>query len=171
MSHQEMVSNIPSLYHCTPPPAFAEKGTHGKSARVQCTAIKAIAQSDLGLAKTASRCKRSLTPEVGGLLEQYPVPDGFIHEALQMALIEHDHMVEQVPAAVADPTFDNAALPRTSEAGPLGLDAKALHGIDPRIETGTAIKDRLAGCRVVSERLSQLLNHPGAGGVPGNSVP
>ena len=85
-----------------------------------------------------------------------------------MALIEHDHMVEQVPAAVADPTLDNAVLPRTSEAGPLGLDAEALHGIDhPRIETGTAIKDQLAGYRVVRERLTQLLNHPGAGGVPG----
>jgi hypothetical protein len=95
----------------------------------------------LPLSKARIASARILSTTV--VLEQYPVPDVIIHEALQMALIEHDHMVEQVPAAVADPTLDNAVLPRTSEAGPLGLDAEALHGIDhPRIETGTAIKDQ-----------------------------
>ena len=33
-----------------------------------------------------------------------------------MALIEHDHMVQQVPAAVADPAFRDAVLPRAANA-------------------------------------------------------
>ena len=46
------------------------------------------------------------------------------HKAFQMALVEHDHMVEKVTSAVADPTPRNSVLPRTSEAGSLGLDTK-----------------------------------------------
>ena len=33
------------------------------------------------------------------------VADVFTYEAFQMALIEHNYMIEQVPAAIADPTF------------------------------------------------------------------
>ena len=47
-----------------------------------------------------------------------------------MPFVENDHMVEQIAAAVADPTLGNAILPRTSKAGSLGLDAEALHGVD-----------------------------------------
>jgi hypothetical protein len=58
------------------------------------------------------------------------VADVLIHEAFQMQFIENDHMVEQIAAAVADPALSHAILPRTSVAGPLGLDAKALHSFD-----------------------------------------
>ena len=47
------------------------------------------------------------------------------HEATQ-----DGNMVEQVPAAVADPAPCNSVLPRTSEAGLLGLNAEALDGIN-----------------------------------------
>ena len=47
-----------------------------------------------------------------------------------MPFVENDHMVEQIPAAVADPALCNTVLPRASEVGPLWLDAEALHGID-----------------------------------------
>ena len=78
-------------------------------------------------------------------------------------------MVEQIPAAVTDPALGDAVLPRTSEAGPLGLDAEALHGVDHlRIEAGTAIKDQVAGCGIIRECLTQLLNDPGAGWVLGH---
>ena len=71
------------------------------------------------------------------------VTDVLVHQAFQMPFIENDDLIEQIPAAVADPSLSNTVLPWTSEAGPLGLDAEALHGIDhPRIETGTAIKDQ-----------------------------
>ena len=94
------------------------------------------------------------------------ITDVIIHQALQMALIEHDHMVQQVPAAVADPAFRDTILPRTSETGPFGLDAEALYGFDHlRIEAGTAIKDQVAGCGIIRKCLTQLLNDPGAGWV------
>jgi hypothetical protein len=50
--------------------------------------------------------------------------DVLFDKGFQMALIERDHMVEQVAAAVADPAFRNTVLPRTLEAGSLGLDSK-----------------------------------------------
>src|ERR1035437_4346494 len=95
--------------------------------------------------------------------------DVIIHEAFQMLLVQNDHMVEKIPAAVADPAFGDTVLPRTSEARSLGLNAEGLHRIDHlRVEAGTAIKDQILGCRVVRERLAQLLNHPLAGRVPGD---
>ena len=56
------------------------------------------------------------------------VADVFFHQPFQMTFIQHDHMVEQISAAVADPALPNAILPRTSEAGSLWLDAEAFHG-------------------------------------------
>ena len=78
-------------------------------------------------------------------------------------------MVEQIPAAVAHPALGDAVLPRTAEAGLLGLDAKARYGIDHVIvELRAAIKDQIAGGRVVRERLAQLLNNPPAGRMSGH---
>src|ERR1035437_142443 len=90
------------------------------------------------------------------------ITDVVLYEAFQMPLIQDDHMVEKIPAAVADPTFRHTVLPRTSETGPFGLNAEALHCIDHlRIKAGAAIKDEITGRRIVRERLAQLLNHPG----------
>ena len=64
------------------------------------------------------------------------VIDVLIHKALHMPLIERDHMIEQIPAAVAYPTLGDTVLPRTVEAGSLGLDAEAFYDFDRlRIET------------------------------------
>src|SRR5664279_6651020 len=52
------------------------------------------------------------------------------HQTFQMPLIKHDHMVEQIAAAVFDPAFCNTVLPRISKAVPLGKYAQALHGVD-----------------------------------------
>ena len=46
------------------------------------------------------------------------VTDVLIHQAFQMTSIEDDHMIEQIPAAVANPALCNTVLPRTPEAGP-----------------------------------------------------
>ena len=74
------------------------------------------------------------------------IADVLIHQALQMALIENDHMVEQIAAAVANPTLGNAVLPRTSITCPLGLDTKHLHRIDQfLIELRAAIKNQISG--------------------------
>jgi hypothetical protein len=86
------------------------------------------------------------------------VADVLIHEALQMPFIEHDHMVEQIAAAVSDPAFSDAILPRTAEAGSFRLNAKTFDGIDNFfIELCAAIEDQVLRCRVVRERLTQLL--------------
>jgi hypothetical protein len=47
------------------------------------------------------------------------VTDVISHQAFQMPLIENNHMVEQIAAAIANPTLGNTVLPRASEAGPL----------------------------------------------------
>jgi hypothetical protein len=72
------------------------------------------------------------------------IADILIHQAFQMAFIENDHMVEQIAAPVANPAPGNTVLPRTSEAGALGLDAEALYCVNYlSIETGATIKDQI----------------------------
>ena len=97
------------------------------------------------------------------------VTDVLIQKAFQVTLIEDDHMVEQIPAAVADPALCNAILPRTSETSTLGLDAEALYsGNDLSAEVRTAIKDQIARRRFVRKCLPQLLNNPRAGRMLGH---
>ena len=43
-----------------------------------------------------------------------------LHQPPQMALIQDDHMVEQIASIASDPTLGNAVLPRTAEAIRLG---------------------------------------------------
>src|ERR1039457_2603898 len=95
------------------------------------------------------------------------VADVLFHKTFQVPFVEHDHMVEQIPAAVADKAFCNSVLPRTTETGSLRLDAEDLQRVDDfLIEVCTAIEDQVAGSRVVRECLAQLLNDPGAGRMP-----
>ena len=90
------------------------------------------------------------------------VKDVRVQQPLQMSFIQDDHMVKQIPAAVANPTLANPVLPWTCETGPLWSNAKALHCVDDfLIEARVAIKDQVAGRRVVGECLPQLLNNPG----------
>ena len=97
------------------------------------------------------------------------VADVIIHETLEMLLVQNNHMIEQVAAAAADPALGDAVLPRTPKTGPLGLDAEALDRFDHlRIEAGAAIKDQVAGRRVIWKCLAQLLNYPCAGRMLGH---
>ena len=74
------------------------------------------------------------------------VTDVLSHQAFQMPFIENDNMVEEIPAAVSDPTLSNTVLPRTAEVGSLGLNAEALHCLDHfTIKIRAAIKDQVAG--------------------------
>src|ERR1035438_7958249 len=45
------------------------------------------------------------------------VTNVFADQAFQMPFVENNHMVKQVPSAIANPTLCNTVLPRTSEAG------------------------------------------------------
>ena len=70
------------------------------------------------------------------------VADVFVHQAFQMALIENDHVVEQVSAG-SYPAFRNTVLPWTSEACPHWSDTEALQGFGHfSIELWASIKDK-----------------------------
>jgi len=47
-----------------------------------------------------------------------------------MPFIHNDHVVKEIPAAVANQTLGDTILPRTSKTGLLWLDAKPLHCVD-----------------------------------------
>jgi hypothetical protein len=84
-------------------------------------------------------------------------------EALQVPLIQHDHMVEQIASATADEALGDAVLLRASEGRSLGLDPKALHCVNHiATEVCAAIKDQVSGRGIKRECLTQLMNHPGA---------
>ena len=86
------------------------------------------------------------------------------HQAFQMLLVQNNHMIEQVAAAVADPALGNAVLPWAQKTGPLWLDAETLYRLNHFfVELSTAIKDQVSGYRVKRECLAQLLNDPRAG--------
>jgi hypothetical protein len=110
------------------------------------------------IARTCFRCvaaRRSLLiqPKVSAIF--VIVADVLINQTLQMASVQNDHMVEQFPAAVFNPALCNSVLPRTSETGPLGLDAEALYSVDDfLIEVCAAIEDQITECSA-----SPLLNH------------
>lgn len=77
------------------------------------------------------------------------------HEALQMPLVEHDDMVEQIASAASHEPFGHAILPRTSERSPNGLDAQRFGSIDGIRATkdGVAVVNQILHCRFVGERL------------------
>lgn len=52
------------------------------------------------------------------------------HQPLEVLLIQDDHVVQQVSSTTPHPALRDTVLPRTTEAGPLGLDAVALHSFD-----------------------------------------
>jgi len=91
----------------------------------------------------------------------------FVHQSFQMPFVEHDHMVDQIPSTVANPTLCDTILPRTSEASPLGLDAEALHRVNHVfLELCATVEDQILGNRVVRERFAQLLRDPRTGWMP-----
>jgi hypothetical protein len=76
------------------------------------------------------------TPRRSSLLQRKMRPvvvvvaDVPAHQSSQMPFIEHDDMVEQVAATVANPALRDTVLPRASEAGALWPDAEALRGVN-----------------------------------------
>jgi len=47
------------------------------------------------------------------------VADVLVQQAFQMPFIRNDHVVKEIPAAIANPTLANTVLPWTLETGPL----------------------------------------------------
>jgi hypothetical protein len=52
-----------------------------------------------------------LQREIGSIF--MVVTDVFVHRPFQMPVIHHDHTVDQITAAVANPALGNSVLPRT----------------------------------------------------------
>jgi hypothetical protein len=101
---------------------------HGNDAAIGADAIFRLAAGRRSLRQREMRPVRVV------------VTDVFVHQSFQVSLIHNDHMVEQIPAAVADPSFCNPVLLRTTETGSLRLDAEDLHRVDDfLIEVCTAI--------------------------------
>lgn len=72
------------------------------------------------------------------------VADVFSHEPLEVPLVEHNDMIDQVSAAVAYKALGDAVLPGTTEGGPLGLNAKPFDGADDsrtEVEHGAVLSD------------------------------
>ena len=89
------------------------------------------------------------------------VVDVFIHEAFHVPPIENDHMVKQITSASADPTLGNAVLPRTSEAGALGLNAEILYSFDNFIVELRAAFAGRSGCDTTLSLSNRLGNGEG----------
>jgi hypothetical protein len=86
------------------------------------------------------------------------VTDVLGHEPLEMSLVEHDDVIEQVSAAIADKALCYAVLPRTTEAGALGLDSEALDSADDLFtEVRSAVEDQKLCRSVIRKGLAQLL--------------
>jgi hypothetical protein len=83
--------------------------------------------ANFGIRPCFTACRRSLRQrEMRSVV--VVVTDILIHQPSQMSFIQQNDMIEQVPAAAADPAFRDTILPRASEAGSLRLDTKAFHG-------------------------------------------
>jgi len=97
------------------------------------------------------------------------IADVIVHQALQMPFIHDNHMVEKIASAVADPSFSDTILPRTTETRSFWLNAEALHrAYDVGTKSGVPVEDQILWRRVVRKCLAQLLNDPCARRVPGH---
>ena len=89
------------------------------------------------------------------------IADVLVHQALQVAFIENDHVIEQIPAAGSNEVLRHAVLPGALEASALGLNAEALDCFnDFLIETPTAIEDQVLWRGIIWKGLAQLLDYP-----------
>jgi hypothetical protein len=88
-------------------------------------------------------------------------------ESLQMVLIEHDDVIQQITTTAAYPTFCNPILPRTSDRSANTLDS---HRPNRRRDLdsilGVPIEDKKLGSGLIRKGFSQLLYNPQALGMP-----
>ena len=97
------------------------------------------------------------------------IADILVHQSFQMTFVEHDYMVEQIPAAIADEALRHAVLPRASKTGSLGLDAEAVDRVDDfAIKARSAVEDEVSRRGVVRKCFAQLLDNPRAGWMSGD---
>ena len=75
--------------------------------------------ASMGLARGLATGRRSLCQsKMSAVL--VVIANVIIHETFQMLLVQNNHMVEKVAAAVPNPALGDTVLPRASEAGLAG---------------------------------------------------
>jgi hypothetical protein len=79
-----------------------------------------------------------------------------------VALVEHNHVLEQITTANADPAFGHAVLPRASDRGTKRPYSQAFCGFQ-NLAMGCvlAIKDQILWRGIVRKGLTKLLSDPG----------
>ena len=83
------------------------------------------------------------------------ITDVFGHQALEVPLIEHDDVIEQVSTATSDESLRDAILPRAAEPSLFRFDGEALECAESfTAEVGSSVKDQVFWSRVVGEGLA-----------------
>jgi len=129
-----------------------------------------VKSADSGYGQNSAHCRRTrFCPTYSGSsFAQSQVSPIFVvvvnvlfHQSPQMSFIQHDDMIEQISAAIANPAFGNAVLPRASEADPFWLKAKRLDCFDYfGVEVRGSVKDQILRRRVIGECFTQLRCDP-----------
>ena len=89
------------------------------------------------------------------------VANVFAEKPLQVPLVEHDHMVEQIPAAAFDPPFGDSVLPRASKRSSLGFASHCSDGSNHiQAKLLVAVKDQVFVGGLEWKGLTQLLHNP-----------
>ncbi len=117
----------------------------------------------------ATRCRTFCwLPTCGSLFVQAEVrsilmivANVVIHKPLEMALVDHDDMIEQISAAVPDEALGHAVLPGTSNRGADWPYAKTLYGFQNlTMKSVLPIEDEVHWRGIVRERFTELLSNP-----------
>src|SRR5260370_4723251 len=91
----------------------------------------------------------------------------FRQYAPQVALIERNHVSDQLSPAASDPTFRDGILPRAAERGSDRLQSDCFHSPpDGFSELAVPIMKQESVPVIIRERLAELLRDPEAGWVP-----
>jgi hypothetical protein len=96
------------------------------------------------------------------------IPDVFREQALQMAFIHRNDVIEQISSAAFNPTLRNSILPGTFKGGPHGTDLQSTdchRNFQPILPI--SVKDHELGSQPKRKRLRQLLNHARLAGCRG----
>jgi hypothetical protein len=94
------------------------------------------------------------------------VADVIGKQALQVAFIEGNNVIEQVPPATLDPPLSNSVLPGTLERRANRPDGhRAYRDRDLQTIFGIPVKDEEPRSRLIGKGLAQLLHDPDAGGM------
>src|SRR6267143_641083 len=94
------------------------------------------------------------------------VGDVLVQQSPEVALVEHDDLVEQLSAHTAYPTFRNAVLPRAPVRRSCWLQTERFHhGDHTPTEACIAIEHQVAQVAFLRECFSELLDDPVSDGV------